>query len=149
MRIELPYGRNPYVLELGPRAATILQPPAPPHPQAPVLDGLLDAALDAPIGRPRLESLVSGTARVTVIVSDGTRDEPRVAFLAALHRRLPGVRWTIAIATGTHGPADVAALGLPAELLATGTLVNHDGHHDALIPLGFTTRGTPVASRFV
>ncbi|MEJ7600153.1 MAG: lactate racemase domain-containing protein [Kofleriaceae bacterium] len=145
MRIELPYGRNPYLLDLGARAATILEPPPPPPPRAPALDALLDAALAAPIGRPRLETLVPVAGRVTVIVSDATRDEPRGAFLSALQRRLPDVTWTIAIATGTHGPADVAALGIPPGLLARATVVNHDGHRDTLVPLGITKRGTQVA----
>ena len=57
-------------------------------------------------------------ARVTVIVSDASRAEPRAALLAVLRRRLPGVRWTIAIATGTHGPASLGALGIPDELRA-------------------------------
>ena len=143
MRIELPYGRFPYPLDLGTHAATLLEAPPPP-PQRP-LAALFDSALDAPIDRPRVEAMVSPGARVTVIVSDATRDEPRGELLAALRRRLPEVRWTIAIATGTHGPAPLAALGLPADLLAGATIVNHDGHHDELVPLGTTPHGTAVA----
>lgn len=143
MRIELPYGRFPYPLDLGTRTATLLEAPPPPRPQP--LAMLFDAALDAPIDRPRVETMVSPGARVTVIVSDATRDEPRGELLAALRRRLPEVRWTIAIATGTHGPAPLDALGLPDDLLAEATLVNHDGHRDALVPLGTTPHGTAVA----
>ena len=44
--------------------------------------------------------------RVTVIVSDATRDEPRREFLRGTLRRGSRVKsLTIAIATGTHGPA--------------------------------------------
>jgi nickel-dependent lactate racemase len=131
--IELPYGRAPLRVDLGKRDVEVvraakLPPPAP-------LDRLLDDALDqAPIA-------VKPGARVTVIISDPTRAEPRAALLAALHRRLPNVRWTIAVATGTHGPCDVAALGIDL----TGSIVNHDGHspHD-LVELGTTAYGTPV-----
>lgn len=141
--VELPYGRAPYTLDLGGRDATIVLPPSPPP--AVGLDSLLDEALDAPIGRARLDALAIRGSRVTVIVSDATRVEPRAAFLAALRRRLPAVRWTIAIATGTHGPADLAALGLPEDLVRDARIVNHDGHReDALVSLGATSRGTPV-----
>ena len=143
MRIELPYGRIPYLLDLGTHTATVLE--APPPPPARPLAALLDSALDSPIDRPRLESMVLAGARVTVVVSDATRDEPRGELLAALRRRLPEVRWTIAIATGTHGPSPIAPLALPADLLADATLVNHDGHNDPLISLGTTPHGTEVA----
>lgn len=137
--VELPYGAVPYPLDLGQRDACIVLPPTPP-PQRP-LDSLLDAALDAPIGSPRVETLIGDGARVTVIVSDATRSEPRAAFLAALRRRMPRVAWTVAIATGTHGPSGVSGLGIPNDV----RIVDHDGHRtDELVELGTTTRGTPV-----
>lgn len=140
--VDLPYGRAPYPLDLATRSFKVVEAAAR-TPARPVAD-LLAAALAAPIGAPRLETRVA--RRVTVIVSDQTRDEPRAAFLRAVHARLPGeARWTIAIATGTHGPARVEELGLPADLLASATLVNHDGHRTTdLVQLGTTARGTPV-----
>lgn len=140
---DLPYGRAPYPLDLPNRSFTVIEAAA--RPAARPIADLLDAALDAPIGLPRVEALVAPGARVTVIVSDPTRDEPRAAILAALRARLPSVRWTIAIATGTHGPASIGALGIPDDLLAGATIVNHDGHRpDGLVYLGTTTHGTPV-----
>ena len=137
--LELPYGRVPYRLDLGGRAASVLEPRKLPTPRP--VEALLDEALEAPIDRPPLASMIPGGARVTVIVSDATRIEPRRQFLAAIERRLPRARLTIAIATGTHGPTDVAALGLPA----ADELVNHDGHAPRdLVTLGTTSRGTPV-----
>jgi len=131
--IELPYGRTPLRVDLGAREIEVvraaeLPPPAP-------LDHLLDDALaEAPIS-------VKPGARVTVIVSDPTRAEPRAELLAAIARRLPGVTWTVAVATGTHGPCDVTKLGIPA----TERLVNHDGHSPKdLVELGTTAYGTPV-----
>jgi len=97
--VSLPYGRVPYPLDLGGREATILELPTPPP--ACALRPLLDAALDAPIDLAPIERLVKSGGRVTVIVSDTTRTEPRGAFLAALRARLPDRRWTLAIATGT------------------------------------------------
>ena len=139
--VELPYGRAPYRLDLAHRDATVVLPRAMPPP--PPLPALLDAALAAPIGRPALASLARAGSRVTVIVSDATRSEPRAELLTALRRHLPAVRWTIAIATGTHGPSPLGPLGLPADLDAT--VINHDGHRtDDLVDLGVTHRGTPV-----
>ena len=141
--VELPYGRVPYLLDLGTRRAFTVS--APERPSAPPLVPLLEAALDAPIGSLRIEALVRPGAKVTVIVSDATRTEPRGAFLEQLRARLPGVAWTIAVATGTHGPAPLDALGLPAHLVRDARIVNHDGHADAdLVDLGATRRGTPV-----
>ncbi|MBA3787649.1 MAG: DUF2088 domain-containing protein [Actinobacteria bacterium] len=144
----LPYGRAGYPLDLehdlAGRVVHVVTPPAAPA-VVPDLATLLDEALRAPLGRPPLAQLVSAGARVTVIVSDATRREPRAAFLRALRRELPAVQWTIAIATGTHGPADLAALALPAELVREARIVNHDGHRpDELVGLGTTSRGTPV-----
>jgi nickel-dependent lactate racemase len=132
VRIDLPYGAHPYPLDLTGRDATVLAPPVLPDP--PPVAALLDRALDeSPLPR-----LAPG-ARVTVIVSDPTRNEPRAALLAAVQRRLPDARITIAVATGTHGPCDLAALGLPAGL----PIINHDGATD-VVELGTTARGTPV-----
>jgi nickel-dependent lactate racemase len=141
--VSLPYGRVPYLLDLGDRSATIAL--AAERPSAPPLGPLLDAALDAPLGRPRLEELVSAGTKVTIIVSDATRTEPRADFLDRLLARLPAVSLTLAIATGTHGPASLASLGLPPPLLRDARIVNHDGHADTdLVTLGTTARGTPV-----
>jgi len=140
--LELPYGRVPYPLDPGPRA-TILAPPELPAPRD--LATMLDEALAAPIGRPPLGRIVHPGARVTIVVSDATRNEPRRLFLEALARQLPRTRWTLAIATGTHGPSPLAPLDLPADLVRHARIVNHDGHcDDDLLDLGVTARGTPV-----
>ena len=141
--IEVPYGSIPYLVDLGDRPAKVVIPAVltPPPP----LNRLLDEALARPIGRPPVESMVRAGARVTVVVSDATRKEPRRAFLAALRARLPAVRWTLAIATGTHGPTQVEALDLLDPFMGHPTIVNHDGHcADDLVELGVTNRGTPV-----
>ncbi len=132
VRIDLPYGSHPYPVDLGGRDATVLVPPtlADPPPVAALLDRALDESPLPP---------VAAGARVTVIVSDPTRKEPRAALLAAIRRRLPAARLTIAVATGTHGPCDEAALGLPGGL----DIVNHDGASD-IVELGTTARGTPM-----
>lgn len=139
MRLALPYGRAPLILDLGARPASVLV--GPPQPAALDAGALIDASLAAPIDRPPLAGLVTPGARVTVIVSDGTRDEPRAEFLARILRHLPDVSLTLAIATGTHGPTDLAALGMPLP----SRVVNHDGHSPRdLVELGTTAHGTPM-----
>lgn len=139
--IELPYGHAPYPLVLAGRHPTVVA--ARPLPAPRPLAALLDEALDAPIESPVLARRVAEGDRVTVIVSDATRAEPRGELLAALRRHLPAVRWTVAIATGTHGPSPLAGLGIPEELGAT--IVNHDGHRsEDLVELGVSSRGTPA-----
>jgi len=140
--VELPYGRVPYLLDLGPHRSLIVSAPELSSP--PPLSSLLDAALSSPLGRP-LHQLVRAGAKVTVIISDATRTEPRAAFLEHLRAHLPSVSWTIAIATGTHGPGPLDSLALPSHLLRDARLVNHDGHAEIdLVSLGTTDRGTPV-----
>ncbi len=141
--LELPYGRTPCRVDLDVRRVTVVEARRLPPPRP--LPVLLDDALDAPIGHRRLEALVRQGDRLTIVVSDTSRDEPRASLIEAVRARVPSVTWTIAIATGTHGPCDVAALALPAWVLADATVVNHDGHRpDDLVELGETTRGTPV-----
>ena len=132
MLVELPYGRAPLVLELG--DATVLRAPVLPPP--PPIAALLDAALPSSLeGR-----------RVTLIVSDATRAEPRAAFVRAIRSRLPsGTTLTLAIATGTHGPASAAFVAELVRLARPHAVVNHDGHRDdGLVTVGTTRRGTPV-----
>ena len=139
----LPYGRVPYPLDLGDREARCVRPPTTPAP--PDIGMVLQAALDRPIASPRIEDIVTAGAHVTLIVSDATRAEPRAAFVEAIRRRLPSVRWTVAIANGTHRPAGLGSLGLPSDFIAEAAVVDHDGHDDLdLVALGTTSRGTPV-----
>ena len=144
MVVDLPSGRRTVRLDLGDRPAVVVHAPSIAPPRAPI-EALIEAALAAPIASPRLEARVRAGDRVTLVVSDATRDEPRAALVAAVRARLPPVRLTVAIATGTHGPCGLARLGIPAHLLADATLVDHDGHADRdLVAVGTTRRGTPV-----
>jgi nickel-dependent lactate racemase len=137
VEVVLPYGQVPLRFEAGDRHIEVLRAPVLP-PARPIAE-LLDEALAAE--RP----VVAEGARVTLIVSDATRNEPRDQFVAALRRVLPTVRWTLAVATGTHGACDLTELGIPAEFLAAATVVNHDGHDPRdLVELGVTAAGTPM-----
>lgn len=141
--IELPYGRTPYRLEVA-GEVVIAEARGPAGPPAPV-PALLDAALAAPVASAPLEARARRGDRVTIVISDVTRAEPRDALVAAVRARLPEVRLTIAVATGTHGPCAVEELGLSPSVVAGATLVVHDGWRgDDLVTVGTTRRGTPV-----
>lgn len=134
MQVELPYGRRPLVVDVGDRAVDVVRPPISEPPREP-LAARLDAALEH-------VAVPAGVRRATVIVSDATRIEPRGEMVAAVRRWLGStVAVQLAVATGTHGPADLSKLGLPADL----PVINHDGHAPVdLVELGTTSRGTPV-----
>jgi len=141
--VDLPYGRSPYRLHVDGEVVVVAA--RGPHTPVPEVRGLLDAALAAPIESRSLETLARPGDRVTLVVSDATRDEPRADLVAAVRERLGAVRLTIAVATGTHGPCPVERLGIPPSLLAGAQLVMHDGHRDDdLVVAGTTRRGTPV-----
>ena len=140
--VRVPFGDRTLTAS-APRVCTLEAarlPPAPP-PAALIAD-----ALDHPVAGPALSDRVRAGDRVTIIISDATRDEPRAAFLAALRARLPSVRLTVAIATGTHGRAGgLGALGVDPSQYADAAIVDHDGHDDTdLVETGVTRRGTPV-----
>jgi lactate racemase len=147
--ITLPFGHRPYRLAPdGPQGyrfhPRVILPPVP-GPARP-LDDLLHEALDAPIGAARLEDGVRSGDRVVIVVSDATRDEPRAAMVRALLARMPrDIALTLAVANGTHGPGDLGRLGIPGDLWARATVVNHDAHEERdLVAIGTTRRGTPV-----
>lgn len=142
MKVLLPYGTRTYPVEVGDREVQLVEPS--PRPAPPPLADLIDRALDGALPRTLANAQRAG-ARVTLIVSDPSRNEPREAFVRALRERIAGARWTIAVATGTHGPCRMDQLGLSEASLRDATLVNHDGHCPTdLVEVGVTSRGTPV-----
>lgn len=108
---------------------------------------LCRAALAAPIGAPPIASLVGPAGSVVVIVSDATRDEPRVEMFAAVRdalAHLSDARITLMIASGTHAPRP-AETALPRELLDRHPVLVHDGQDlAACVELGTTAEGTRV-----
>lgn len=144
-RITLDYGRRLYHAKL-PAGSRVLRAPTPCVPPAP-LGEILERAMAAPIASAPLAELARGAKRVTVIVSDPTRKEPREAMLQAVLDQLPdGAEVTLAVATGTHGPCDLDALEISRGTWGrVAQVINHDGHNPrALVELGRTRRSTPV-----
>lgn len=143
--VLLGYGSRPLSLRAPAGVALrVLSPPAPPAVAS--LPAALDAALGHPTGARPLAEVATARTRVVVIVSDASRDEPRAELFAAVRRALravPDDHLTLAVANGTHGPAALDRLGLPAEVLRRHRVVNHDARDEpSMVEMGRTSRGT-------
>ncbi len=114
--------------------------------------GLLEEALDRPIGCPPLRELAAGRRSAAISVCDITRPAPNRRTLPPLLARLeeagiPRNRTTILIATGLHRPATESEIVeiLGAEIAANYPVVNHNARELAdHRELGMTKSGTPV-----
>ena len=148
VRYTLPYGTHPCSFELpGHFSATLVESPGPATTSSKAdLPAMIDQALDNPIAAPRLDDVIPAGARVLIAVSDATRDDPRQQMLQALLARMPGdIELTIGVANGTHGPCDLARLGIASSILARARVINHDAHDDRdMVTIATTQRGTPV-----
>lgn len=111
------------------------------------VDELAADALSAPVGCAPLSQDVPSSARVVVVVSDATRDEPRMELFRALRRELshvPDARVSLVVASGTHTPRDAGTV-IDADVRARHPVHVHDGHRaDGVVDVGTTSRGTRV-----
>ena len=156
MRISLPYGRTRLEAEVADSRLNGVYvsslPVAAADPGAEV-----DAALDAPIGSPRLEELARGKARAVVIASDHTRPVPSKILMPRLLERLrrgnPAIDVTILIATGFHRLTTRAELvgKFGEEIVARERIVVHDsGDAAALVEAGtLPSGGKLIVNRLV
>jgi nickel-dependent lactate racemase len=151
MKIDLAFGKHGLSVELpeGPRYAILEARSATALPDA---DAALEAALDAPIGRPPLVELARGKRSAAISVCDITRPAPNPITLPPILRRLEqaGIarqQITILIATGLHRPATAEEIRLIVgpEIAANYRILNHHarerGEHTFV---GTTPAGTPV-----
>jgi len=110
---------------------------------------ILQAALERPIGAPRLRQLARAGQKIALIASDLTRPCPSERLLPPVlaELRAAGVAdgdVTIIAALGLHRPmteAELRAMAGPA-VFARYRVINHDPAQT--VRLGVTTRGTPV-----
>lgn len=117
----------------------------------------VEAALDAPIGSPRLEELSRGRKTAVVIASDHTRPVPSKILMPKLLERLrrgnPEIDITILIATGFHRLTTreelVAKFG--EEIVAKEKIVVHDSSDAAsLVEAGtLPSGGRLIVNRLV
>lgn len=121
MDVELAYGPGRVTVTLPAGAAVeVVEPPR----AEGVADerGVVDAALDAPVGSARLEERARGVARVTVVVPDATRPARCPVVVGAVLDRLaragvPDDAVTVLVGGGIHAPPsrdEIAAIVGPA-----------------------------------
>lgn len=110
---------------------------------------LLHAALDNPIGTPRLRDLVRPGQRVVIVTSDLTRPCPSARLLPLLLDELQaaGLRdadLSVVMALGLHRPMTAAEMeaAVGSEVYRRVRVLNHD--QSDVVRLGVTSRGTPV-----
>ena len=112
-------------------------------------EAAVEAALDAPIGAPRLEELVRPGQKIVVITSDITRPLPSKVVLPPVLRRLeaagiPRGDITVIFALGSHRQHTPEE---KAHLVGEDVAANYkciDSSAGDFISLGVTSGGTPV-----
>lgn len=125
-------------------------PALPARPRTAASPGVLEAAIDRPIGGPTMEEALRGAERVLVAVSDGTRRTEIATLLPGLLeriRRAGGASVTFAVGGGIHRPPtpeEIAAILGPG-IASRHRVIVHDPDDPAqLTELGRTSGGTPV-----
>jgi len=148
--VRIRYGRGALALAIpGMRLAGVFRPGEHAAGARAGADPLADAVSGAASG---IAEAVSGR-RVSLLLADGTREEPRRELAAALAPLLRGARSILpVIATGSHDPGSPWQLRTAREarelLEGQGLPVREPYVHDPFdaerLDLGLTARGTPV-----
>ncbi|MDR2174395.1 MAG: nickel-dependent lactate racemase [Synergistaceae bacterium] len=137
MKISIPYGKTSVSCQLPEeRVKGVLYSRThnyrPGVPEA----GLVQKALEAPIGSPRLRELARGKKRVVVITSDHTRPVPSAVTMPLLLEEIragsPEAEITLLVATGMHrGMTKEEILArFGAEISSKERIVVHDSHDE-------------------
>lgn len=109
---------------------------------------LVKAAMDAPIGSPRLSELAAGKKRIVIIASDHTRPVPSKSIIPPMLTEIRGVNpdaeITILIATGCHRDTTreelVSKFG--EEIVSREQIVVHDcADRENLVKIGILPSG--------
>ncbi len=112
---------------------------------------LVEQAMEAPIGSPKLSELAAGKRTCTVIISDHTRPVPSrdilPAMLSQLRQGNPEIDITLLVATGCHRGTTAAELAnkLGEEIAQKETIVVHDAFDPASnVEIGILPSGAPL-----
>lgn len=112
---------------------------------------LVEAAMAAPIGSPRLPELAVGKKTCTIIISDHTRPVPSRDILPPMLRQLregnPDIDITLLVATGFHRPTTTAELEakLGPEIAGSEKILVHDAFDpDSNVQIGILPSGAPL-----
>ena len=149
--IQLGYGKGSLTFEFDADHYELLDPNS--LVERPFTDVEIGAALNVPIESPPLEDLFAAGDSVLLVVSDATRATASAQVLHLLVRRLiqAGVSPAeigIVFATGIHRPVtpeEKVALLTPFIAQRIRTIDHNAADDAAMISLGTTGRGTPVA----
>jgi lactate racemase len=148
VRLKLDYGSDGLTVDLPGERTTVIEPAPVPAAVNPL--ETLGKAIAAPIGKPRLRTLLKPGQRIGISVCDITRAQPRQLMLEALFKEMPEVRRedvTIFIATGTHrgnSQAEIERM-IGAEFARSCRVVCHDARNTAsLVHVGDTKTGVRV-----
>ena len=138
MEIRLPYDKRQITAEIAAgNLAGVLESKAATYRAALSQEQLVEQSLDQPIGSDRLEELVRGKRKITIISSDHTRPVPSRITMPILLRRIrsiePNAEISILVATGFHRPSTheelVAKYG--EEIVSQEHIVMHVSTDDA------------------
>ncbi|HEY0004333.1 MAG TPA: nickel-dependent lactate racemase [Pyrinomonadaceae bacterium] len=149
-QLALRYGGRSLDLDYDETRFRVLAPEE--HARHPLSDAEIGAAIDAPIGSPPLEEIISAGESVLLIVSDATRATASAQLVHLLVRRLIALGVApsdiqIIFATGIHRavtPEEKRELLTPFIVRRIKTLDHNASDEKQLIRLGQTERGTPV-----
>jgi nickel-dependent lactate racemase len=147
MNVELAYGRTGLAVNFPGDRTTVIEPT--------YIAGLgdekkaLEEALQNPLGKPPLGSLVKSGQTVAISVCDITRPMPSRRVLPPLLKELahvPAEQIVILIATGTHRPEtrDELEQILGKEVVANFEVINHSAFDPDLVQIGVTSNGIPI-----
>ena len=114
MIIKLPYGAGAQILDTGDEAVDILEGRVEELNPYASGDELVSAAMESPIGSPRLRELAKGKQNAVIIISDHTRPVPSPVILPPMLRELrdgnPDISVKLLVATGFHRGSTEAEL---------------------------------------
>lgn len=112
---------------------------------------LVEQAMSAPIGSPKLEQLAVGKKSCTIIISDHTRPVPSrdilPPMLEALRRGNPDIQVTLLVATGFHRPTTTTELEakLGPEIVGNEKILVHDAFDpDSNVEIGVLPSGAAL-----
>jgi nickel-dependent lactate racemase len=150
MRIQYSYPEIPSFEVPDSNLMGVLEPQQVPEP--PALSGLVESALDAPIGAERVEKLVTPDTNILILVDDITRQTPAAGILPSLINRLvqrgcPRQNIKLLIAAGTHAHMTQAEIEhkIGAQVLQDYFLTLHHWKElNNLVEIGATADGTPI-----
>ena len=146
--VHLPYGKTYIPVEIAPERVIVSR--------ISELEGgdgaaLVGAAMEQPLGSPKLSELAAGKNTCTVIVSDHTRPVPSKDILphmlAQLRQGNPDLDITLLVATGCHRGTTMAELTakLGEEIVSREKIVVHDAFDpEKNIRIGVLPSGAPL-----